>query len=46
MGKITDRRERTAHTVIENKAVFHNITVEKDEMLEFVSKMVNKKAWN
>ena len=31
---------------IENKAVFHNITVEKDEMLEFVSKMVNKKAWN
>ena len=31
---------------IESKAVFHNITVEKDEMLEFVSKMVNKKAWN
>ena len=31
---------------IENKAVFHNITVEKDEMLEFVSEMVNKKAWN
>lgn len=31
---------------IENKAVFHNVTVEKDDMLEFVSSMVNKKAWH
>ncbi len=31
---------------IENKAVFHNVTVEKDDMLDFVSKMVNKKVWN
>ncbi|MBO5286775.1 MAG: threonine synthase [Clostridia bacterium] len=31
---------------IEDKAIFHNITVDKDEMMEFVSKMVNKKTWN
>lgn len=31
---------------IENKAVFHNVTVEKDQMLSFVSQMVNKKAWH
>lgn len=31
---------------IEKKAVFHNATVEKDEMLDFVDKMVNKKVWN
>ncbi len=31
---------------IENKAVFHNITVEKDDMMSFVSQMVNKKVWN
>ena len=31
---------------IENKAVFHNVTVEKDDMLSFVDKMVNKKTWN
>lgn len=31
---------------IENKAVFHNVTVEKDQMLEFVSQMVNKKVWH
>lgn len=31
---------------IKNKAVFHNITVEKDEMMSFVSEMVNKKVWN
>ncbi|MBE6675073.1 MAG: threonine synthase [Ruminococcaceae bacterium] len=31
---------------IENKAVFHNVTVEKDDMLDFVSEMVNKKIWH
>ena len=31
---------------IENKAVFHNVTVEKEDMLSFVSDMVNKKVWN
>ncbi|MBO4983958.1 MAG: threonine synthase [Clostridia bacterium] len=31
---------------IENKPVFHNVTVEKDDMLEFVSSMVNKKVWH
>ncbi|MBQ8545730.1 MAG: threonine synthase [Clostridia bacterium] len=31
---------------IENKPVFHNVTVEKDDMLEFVNKMVNTKVWN
>ena len=31
---------------IENKAVFHNVTVEKDDMLSFVSQMVNKKVWH
>jgi threonine synthase len=31
---------------IENKAVFHNVTVEKNDMLEFVSGMVNKKVWH
>lgn len=31
---------------IENKPVFHNVTVEKDEMLEFVDKMVNTKIWH
>ena len=31
---------------IENKAVFHNVTVEKDDMLEFVDKMVNTKIWH
>lgn len=30
---------------IENKAICHNITVEKDEMLSFVDKMVNTKIW-
>ena len=30
---------------IENKAVVHDITVEKDEMLSFVDKMVNTKIW-
>ena len=31
---------------IENKAVFHNVTVEKDDMLTFVDKMVNTKIWH
>ena len=31
---------------IESKAVFHNITVEKDDMQSFVSQMVNKSVWN
>ena len=31
---------------IEDKAVFHDITVEKDDMLDFVSQMVNKKIWH
>ena len=31
---------------IEDKAVFHDITVEKDNMLDFVSQMVNKKIWH
>ena len=31
---------------IEEKAVFHNVTVEKDDMLSFVSEMVNKKTWH
>ncbi len=31
---------------IEEKAVFHKATVEKGDMLEFVSKMVNKRVWN
>ena len=31
---------------IEGKSVFHNITVEKDDMLKFVSDMVNKKVWH
>ena len=31
---------------IENKAVFHNVTVEKDDMLEFVAGMVEKKVWH
>lgn len=30
---------------IESKAINHNITVEKDEMLSFVDKMVNTKIW-
>ena len=30
---------------IESKAINHNITVEKDEMLSFVDKMVNTKVW-
>ena len=33
-------------TNIEDKAVFHDITVEKDDMLDFVSQMVNKKIWH
>ncbi|MBQ4108279.1 MAG: threonine synthase [Clostridia bacterium] len=31
---------------IENKIVFHKVTVEKDEMLSFVDKMVNTKVWH
>ena len=31
---------------IEDKAVFHNVTVEKENMLSFVSEMVNKKVWH
>ena len=31
---------------IENKPVFHKVTVEKDEMLSFVDKMVNTKVWH
>jgi threonine synthase len=31
---------------IEGKAIFHNVTVEKDDMLDFVSSMVNKKVWH
>ena len=31
---------------IESKAVFHNVTVEKDDMLSFVDKMVNTKVWH
>ena len=31
---------------IESKAVFHNVTVEKNDMLEFVDGMVNKKVWH
>ena len=30
---------------IENKKIEHNVTVEKDEMLSFVDKMVNTKVW-
>ncbi|MBQ7906449.1 MAG: threonine synthase [Clostridia bacterium] len=30
---------------IEGKAIVHNVTVEKDEMQDFVDKMVNKKVW-
>ena len=30
---------------IENKVAVHNVTVEKDEMLSFVDKMVNTKVW-
>lgn len=30
---------------IENKEVNHNITIEKNEMMDFVSSMVNKKVW-
>ena len=30
---------------IENKVAVHNVTVEKDEMLAFVDKMVNTKVW-
>jgi threonine synthase len=30
---------------IESKQIAHNITVEKDEMLSFVDKMVNTKIW-
>ena len=30
---------------IENKAICHKVTVEKDEMLSFVDKMVNTKIW-
>ena len=30
---------------IESKAIVHNVTVEKDEMQDFVDKMVNKKVW-
>ena len=30
---------------IENKPIVHNVTVEKDEMLSFVDKMVNTKIW-
>ena len=31
---------------IKDKAVFHNVTVEKDDMQSFVSQMVNKKVWH
>ena len=31
---------------IEEKAVFHNVTVEKEDMMSFVSEMVNKKVWH
>lgn len=31
---------------IESKPVFHKVTVEKDEMLSFVDKMVNTKIWH
>jgi threonine synthase len=31
---------------IENKPVFHKVTVEKDEMLSFVDKMVNTRVWH
>ncbi len=31
---------------IENKAIFHKVTVEKDDMMSFVDSMVNKKSWN
>ena len=31
---------------IEEKAVFHNATVEKEDMMSFVSEMVNKKVWH
>ena len=30
---------------IENKPVVHKVTVEKDEMMNFVNEMVNKKVW-
>ena len=30
---------------IENKPIVHNVTVEKDEMLSFVDKMVNTPIW-
>ena len=30
---------------IENKPIVHKVTVEKDEMMSFVDKMVNKKIW-
>ena len=30
---------------IESKPIVHTVTVEKDEMLSFVDKMVNKKKW-
>ena len=30
---------------IENKPIVHNVTVEKDEMLDFVGSMVAKKVW-
>ena len=30
---------------IENKPIIHNVTVEKDEMLSFVDKMVNTPIW-
>ena len=30
---------------IESKAIAHNVTVEKDEMLDFVGSMVSKKVW-
>ena len=31
---------------IESKPIVHKVTVEKDEMLSFVDKMVNKKTWH
>ena len=31
---------------IEKKPVFHSVTVEKDEMMDFVDKMVNTKIWH
>ena len=46
LNKYTGAKIPASLVAIEDKAVFHNITVEKDSMMEFVSTMVNKKAWN